>query len=75
MDPVRINVQRVFDFGTVVSIVGVDADSGASVVVHVDHRPFQSLLDDWRNEGFPQPIIFGANNLTLSLNLDPDAQG
>ncbi len=72
MEPVRIRVSRVMDFGTVVSIVGTDVSTGEPVIVHVDHRPFQVIWDAWRAAGFPQPVEFDADNLTLSLGIDAD---
>jgi hypothetical protein len=72
MDAIRIRVSRVMDFGTVVSIVGVDTTSDLPVVVHVDHRPYQVIWDAWKAAGFPQPIEFDADNLTLNLAIDPD---
>jgi hypothetical protein len=74
MEPVRIRVNRILDFGTIVSIVGVDTDSNEPVVVHVDHRPFQAIWDAWKAANFPQPITFDADNLTLNLGLDPDEE-
>jgi len=75
MDPIRIRVTRIMDFGTIVSIVGVDAVSGKPIVVHVDHRPFQAILGGWKATGFSQPIAFDADRLTLNLNLDADDDG
>ena len=71
MEPIRIRVTRILDFGTIVSIVGID-DSNAAVVVHVDHRPFQAIWDAWKAANFPQPITFDAERLTLNLGLEPD---
>ena len=72
MDPIRIRVTRIIDFGTVVSIVGTDAESNDPIVVHVDHRPFQTIWDAWQLADFPQPITFDADRLTLDLAIDPD---
>ena len=72
MEPIRIRVSRIIDFGTIVSIVGTDTSSQKPVVVHVDHRPFQSIWETWRAAGFEQPISFDAERLTLNLDLDPD---
>lgn len=74
MQPIRVRVTRVIDHGTVVSVVGIDAESNEPVVVHVDHRPFQAIWDGWQAEGFPQPITFDAERLTLSLGIEPDEQ-
>lgn len=72
MEPIRIRVTRIIDFGTIVSIVGIDLKSNAPVMVHVDHRPFQAIWDTWKAANFPQPIAFDAERLTLALDIDPD---
>jgi len=72
MEPIRIRVSRIVDFGPIVSIVGLDIASHKSVVVHVDHRPCQTIWDTWHAAGFQQPITFDARHLTLDLSLDPD---
>lgn len=74
MQPIRIRVSRIIDHGTVVSIVGTDSESNELVVVHVDHRPFQVIWDAWRAEGFPQPVTFDAERLTLNLGIEPDEE-
>ena len=43
MSPIKVRVTKIMDFGTVVSIIGVDTESQQSVVIHVDHRPFQAI--------------------------------
>jgi hypothetical protein len=40
MQPMRMRVDRVIDFGTIVSLVGIDLETARPVTVHVDHRPF-----------------------------------
>jgi len=72
MDSIKIKVSKIIDYGTVVSIVGLDLTSDLPVVVHVDHRPFEAIWEAWRKAGFPQPIAFDAENLTLNLGIDPD---
>jgi hypothetical protein len=71
MEPVRVRVTRILDFGSIVSIVGIDQD-GKSVAIHVDHRPFQAILDGWKAVGVRQPIAFDAEHLTLDLNIGVD---
>lgn len=75
MDPVKIRVSRIIDFGSIVSIVGIDTDSDEPVVVHVDRRPFAEIWKAWSTAGFPQPIEFDADNLTLKLDIDLDDGG
>jgi hypothetical protein len=72
MQPLRIRVERVVDFGTIVSLVGVDTDNHQRVTVHVDHRPFEAFWQAWREAGFPQPIEYDAGRLTLRLDMVPD---
>ena len=72
MQPWRIRVERVVDFGTIVSLVGVDTDNQQRVTVHVDHRPFEAFWQAWREAGFPQPIEYDAERLTLRLDMVPD---
>jgi hypothetical protein len=72
MEPIRIRVTRIIDFGTIVSIVGTDLDSNKPIMVHVDHRPFQSIWDTWKAANFPQPIAFDAERLTLNLEVETD---
>ena len=40
MKPLRIRIDRIVDFGTVVSLVGIDTETAMPVTIHVDHRPF-----------------------------------
>jgi hypothetical protein len=55
MKPFRFRVNRLIDFGTIVSMVGIDADTGRPVTVHVDHRPFAEFLAAWRQADLPYP--------------------
>lgn len=71
MDPIRIRVARVIDFGKVVSVLGVDLETDKIVVVHIDHRPLDVILDSWKAPDFAQPLSFDADQLTLSLNMAP----
>ena len=71
MKPLRIRIDRIVDFGTIVSLVGVDIDSAKPVTIHVDHRPFAAFWEAWRAAGFPQPIEYAADRLLLSLDMMP----
>ena len=75
MEPIRIRVTRIIDFGTIVSIVGMDVVSNKPIMVHVDHRPFQAIWDTWKAANFPQPITFDADRLTLNLDVELDGDG
>ena len=72
MKPLRIRIDRIVDFGTIVSLIGVDTETARPVTVHVDRRPFTSFWEVWREAGFPQPIEYAADRLLLHLNLLPD---
>ena len=72
MKPLRIRIDRIVDFGTVVSLVGIDTETAKPVTIHVDHRPFAAFWQAWRDAGFPQPIEYEADRLMLNLDLMPD---
>ena len=72
MKPLRIRVDRIVDFGTVVSLVGIDTETAMPVTIHVDHRPFAAFWQAWRDAGFPQPIEYEADRLMLHLDMMPD---
>jgi hypothetical protein len=72
MKPIRIHVQRIFDYGTIVSLVGVDTETDQPVAIHVDHRPLASFWEAWGEAGLPQPIEYAADRLMLHLDLLPD---
>jgi hypothetical protein len=74
MQPVRLRVTKIIDFGTIVSIIGIDTQSRESVIIHVDHRPFAAVWEAWRAAGFPEPVEFDADKLTLKLDINPDEQ-
>jgi hypothetical protein len=71
MQALRIRIDRVVDFGTVVSLVGIDTKTAMPVTVHVDHRPFAAFWRAWRDAGLPQPIEYAANRLMLHLDMVP----
>jgi hypothetical protein len=72
MKPLRIRIDRIVDFGTIVSLIGVDTAADQPVTIHVDHRPFASFWEAWREAGFPQPIEYAADQLMLYLEMLPD---
>ena len=71
MKPLRIRIDRIVDFGTIVSLVGIDAETAKPVTIHVDHRPFAAFWEAWREAGFPQPIEYEADRLMLHLDMLP----
>ena len=72
MEPVRLRVKRIIDFGSTVSIVGIDLASNEPVMVHVDHRPFEAVFANEGARGQSKPISFDADGLTLSLDIGPE---
>ena len=56
MKPLRIRIDRIIDFGTIVSLVGIDIETAKPVTVHVDHRPFAAFWEAWRDAGFPPRV-------------------
>ena len=74
MKPFRIRVDRVIDFGTIVSLIGIDAETGKPVTVHVDYRPFDVVWMAWQDVGSKQPIEYAADGLILALGLPADDQ-
>jgi hypothetical protein len=72
MQPLRIRIDRIVDFGTVVSLVGIDTETAMAVAIHVDHRPFSGFRKALREAGLPPPIEYAADRLLLHLNMQPD---
>ena len=71
MQPLRIRIDRIIDFGTVVSLVGVDTTTDLPVTIHVDHRPFAAFWQAWWEAGLPQPVEYDADRLMLHLDMMP----
>jgi len=72
MNPIQLRVCQIFDFGSLVSIVGFDTEANAPLVVHVDHRPIQAIWAAWREAGLPKPVLYKAERLTIELALRPN---
>src|SRR5437763_14847676 len=75
MQPLRIRIDRIVDFGTVVSLVGIDTTAAMPVTIHVDHRPFSAFSEAWRESGLAQPIEYEADRLMLHLDMLPGDDG
>lgn len=71
MQPLRIRIDRIVDFGTVVSLVGTDTETAMPVTIHVDHRPFAAFWKAWWEAGLPQPVEYAADRLLLHLDMRP----
>jgi hypothetical protein len=74
MKPFRIQVNRLIDFGAIVTLIGVDAETSKPVTIHVDYRPLDVVWAAWRNIGSKQPIEYAVDGLTLSLGVAADDQ-
>ena len=72
MKPFRIRVNRLIDFGAIVTLIGVDAEASKPATVHVDYRPFDVVWAAWRDIGSKQRIEYAADGLTLSLGVAGD---
>jgi hypothetical protein len=71
MQPLRLRIDRIVDFGTVVSLVGIDTETAMPVAIHVDHRPFAAFWKAWWGAGLPQPVEYAADRLMLHLDMSP----
>ena len=72
MKPFRIRVNRLIDFGAIVTLMGVDAETTKPVTIHVDYRPFDVVWAAWQDIGSKQPIEYAAEGLTLALGVAAD---
>lgn len=73
MHALKIRVDRIVDFGTIVGVIGVDLATSQAVVVHIDHRPLSAVYNSWRTAGLSEGMAFSADSLTLQLGIDPDS--
>jgi hypothetical protein len=71
MQSLRLRIDRIVDFGTVVSLVGIDTETTEAVTVHVDQRPFAAFWATWREMGSPPPVEYTAERLILQLDMHP----
>jgi hypothetical protein len=76
MQPVRIHVEKVFDFGNVVAVIGVDTEANTAVVVQVDRRPLSVIEAAWLLSRLQCREAFSADQLVLNLGFDmaPDGE-
>jgi len=72
MEPARIRVTQIADFGTFVAFVGVDVETDEPVAVYVDHRPFTPFWQAWQEAGCPEPVDYDADGLTLNVDIVHD---
>ena len=77
MYAVRIRVDRVIDFGSIVSLIGTDLETENPVAIHVDLRAGAELDEAMPEAGLEPPVAYDAGGCTLTLNLvpaDPEAR-
>jgi hypothetical protein len=72
LQPLRIRIDQIADFGLVVSLVGVDIQTGMPVTIHVDHRPFAEVYRKLQQSGLPDRIEYAADRLMLHLDMRPE---
>jgi len=70
MHAMRIRVDRVVDFGTSVSLIGIESDTEHPIAVHLDYMPLAACSLAQQAES-PLPIEYDARGLTLTLDLAP----
>ena len=71
LQPLRIRIDRIVDFGVVVSLAGVDAETTKPITVHIDHRPFAVFQRALQEAGLAPLSEYAANQLMLHLDLLP----
>jgi len=71
LQPLRICIERIVDFGAVVSLVGIDAETTNPVAIHIDHRPFVVFRRALQQAGLAPSMEYAANQLMLHLDFSP----
>jgi hypothetical protein len=71
LQPLRIRIDRIVDFGLVVSLVGIDVETSMAVSIHVDNRPVSVMRNALRDAGSPSPVEYVAQRLMLHLDMVP----
>jgi hypothetical protein len=72
MDPLRMRIDRIVDFGSIVSLVGLDLETQMPVTIHVDHRPFAAAEAMLNDAGLALHAEYAADRLLLDLTMRPD---
>ena len=75
MQPLRIRLDRIADFGEVVSLIGIDIETAELVTVHIDHRPVAVFRRAAREAGLPTPVEYEAAGVLLHLDFSTAAVG
>ena len=71
MKPMRIRIDRIVDFGAVVSLVGIDAETTKPVAIHIDHRPFVVFRRALQQAGLTPSTEYAASQLMLHFDFLP----
>jgi hypothetical protein len=72
MKSISLRVQRIVDFGALVSVTGVDNDSGVPMTVHIDYQRCTAFWRAWRATDCAQPVEYAADRLVLQLDMVPN---
>ena len=70
MNPVRMRIQQIMDFGAMVSISGIDLELNRPVVIHIDYRPVERVSELWRSVSEAASDVFEADGLLLEVGFD-----
>ena len=71
MHAMCIRVDRVVDFGTSVSLIGIENDTEQPIAVPLDYMPIAACSLAQHEPESPRPIEYDARGLMLTLDLAP----
>ena len=71
LQPLRIRIERIVDFGPVVSLTGTDTETAEAVTVHIDHRPFAVFRRALQKTGLAPTMEYAVRQLILHFDLLP----
>jgi hypothetical protein len=69
MNSIKLRVEYVVDRGEVVSLLGVDEESGGHATIHLDHRPWAAVWRDTARNG-PAKAAYAARDVTLQVTFE-----
>jgi hypothetical protein len=77
MQPLRLRVYRIVDFGSIVSLICGDPDTASGVTIHIESEPLKSnlLSKIRRHAGCGKPVQYAADRLLLHLDMLPADDG
>jgi hypothetical protein len=74
MHAMRIRVDRVVDFGTSVSLIGIESDTEQPIAVHLDYMPIAACSLAQHEAESLLPIEYDARGLTLTLDFTSELE-